>query len=200
MKPPIRTPETLFMCVYIYGYVYIYPRGSIYSTIMELGPERPSILWLWGPNSIMVVYMEPLGYIHIPYNAKGVDNDHHQYPPTWNLGNREQQPAYWDFKCFKSWAFGSLTPSYYRILSAYAYMVVCMWVLYARMHGCAGAPLHTVSLPVCQHACMHACMYVCIYACMHIRKRVRVGATPPYVYFVCAYLVYMCEAWGGIDG
>ena len=38
------------------------PRGSIYSTIMELGPQRPSILWLWGPNSIMVVYMEPLGF------------------------------------------------------------------------------------------------------------------------------------------
>ena len=28
---------------------------------MELGIERPSLLWLWGPNSIMVVYMDPLG-------------------------------------------------------------------------------------------------------------------------------------------
>ena len=28
---------------------------------MELGPKRPSLLWFWGPNSIMVVYMDPLG-------------------------------------------------------------------------------------------------------------------------------------------
>ena len=37
------------------------PRGSIYTTIMELVPKRPSPLWFWGPNSIMVVYMDPLG-------------------------------------------------------------------------------------------------------------------------------------------
>ena len=37
------------------------PRGSIYTTIMELGPIRPSPLWFWGPNSIIVVYMDPLG-------------------------------------------------------------------------------------------------------------------------------------------
>ena len=42
---------------------FAYPRGSIYTTIMELGIERPSLLWLWGPNSIMVVYMDPLGTI-----------------------------------------------------------------------------------------------------------------------------------------
>ena len=36
-------------------------RGSIYSTIMELGPKNHSGDGLWGPNSIMVVYMEPLG-------------------------------------------------------------------------------------------------------------------------------------------
>ena len=29
---------------------------------MELGTERPSLLWLWGPNSMMVVYMDPLGF------------------------------------------------------------------------------------------------------------------------------------------
>ena len=34
------------------------PRGSIYTTIMELGPKRPSPLWFWGPNSIIVVYMD----------------------------------------------------------------------------------------------------------------------------------------------
>ena len=28
---------------------------------MELVPKRPSVLWLWGPNSIMVVFMDPLG-------------------------------------------------------------------------------------------------------------------------------------------
>ena len=28
---------------------------------MELGPKRPSPLWFWGPNSILVVYMDPLG-------------------------------------------------------------------------------------------------------------------------------------------
>ena len=37
------------------------PRGSIYTTIMELAPKRPSPLWFWGPNSIIVVYMDPLG-------------------------------------------------------------------------------------------------------------------------------------------
>ena len=39
----------------------IYPRGSIYTTIMELGSKRPSPLWFSGPNSIIVVYMDPLG-------------------------------------------------------------------------------------------------------------------------------------------
>ena len=37
------------------------PRGSIYTTIMELAPKRPSPLWFWGPNSIIGVYMDPLG-------------------------------------------------------------------------------------------------------------------------------------------
>ena len=37
-----------------------YPEG-IYTTIMELGPKRPSPLWVLGPNSIVVVYMYPLG-------------------------------------------------------------------------------------------------------------------------------------------
>ena len=44
------------------------PRGSIHTTIMELGTERPSLLRFWGPNSIMVAYMDPLGplgYIYI---------------------------------------------------------------------------------------------------------------------------------------
>ena len=28
---------------------------------MELAPKRPSPLWFWEPNSIIVVYMDPLG-------------------------------------------------------------------------------------------------------------------------------------------
>ena len=37
--------------------------GIIYTTITmtELGPKRPSPLWFLGPNSIIVVYMDPLG-------------------------------------------------------------------------------------------------------------------------------------------
>ena len=29
--------------------------------MMESGPKRPSPLRFWGPNSIIVVYMDPLG-------------------------------------------------------------------------------------------------------------------------------------------
>ena len=38
------------------------PRGFIYTTSMELGTEseRPSLLWFWGPSSIMVVHVDPL--------------------------------------------------------------------------------------------------------------------------------------------
>ena len=39
------------------------PRGSIYTTIMELGPKRPSLLWFWWPNSIMGVYLDPLCFV-----------------------------------------------------------------------------------------------------------------------------------------
>ena len=39
----------------------LWARGSIYTTIMELAPKRPSPLWFWGPNSIIIVYMDPLG-------------------------------------------------------------------------------------------------------------------------------------------
>ena len=37
------------------------PRGSMYTTIMELDPQNHSGDGLSGPNSIMVVYMDPLG-------------------------------------------------------------------------------------------------------------------------------------------
>ena len=39
------------------------PRGSIYTTIMELGPQNQNGHGLLGANSIIVVYMEPLGVI-----------------------------------------------------------------------------------------------------------------------------------------
>ena len=48
------------------------PRGSIYTTIMELGPKRPSLLWFWDPNSIIGVYMDPLGLLEFfPLKASG---------------------------------------------------------------------------------------------------------------------------------
>ena len=37
------------------------PRGSIYDTIMELGHQNHNQDGLLGPNSIIVVYMYPLG-------------------------------------------------------------------------------------------------------------------------------------------
>ena len=41
----------------------ILPRGSIHTTIMELGPQNHNGDGLLGPNSIIVVYMDPLGYL-----------------------------------------------------------------------------------------------------------------------------------------
>ena len=38
----------------------LWGRGSIYTTIMALGPRRPSPLWFWGTNSIITGYMDPL--------------------------------------------------------------------------------------------------------------------------------------------
>ena len=38
-----------------------YPRGSIYTTIMEFGPQNHNGDGLLGANSIIVVYMDPLG-------------------------------------------------------------------------------------------------------------------------------------------
>ena len=41
----------------------INPGGSIYTTIMELDPKNHNGDGLLGPNSIMVVYIHPLGMI-----------------------------------------------------------------------------------------------------------------------------------------
>ena len=38
----------------------------MYRTIKELGPKTPDKHGLSGPNSIMVVYMEPLGTWALP--------------------------------------------------------------------------------------------------------------------------------------
>ena len=48
-----------------FGFRDIIPRGSIYTTIMELGPQNHSGDGLLGPNSIIVVYVDPLGLIAI---------------------------------------------------------------------------------------------------------------------------------------
>ena len=39
--------------------------------IMELRTKRPSLLWIWGPNSIMVVYMDPKPYGTLKGTLKG---------------------------------------------------------------------------------------------------------------------------------
>ena len=44
---------------------FTYPRGSIYTTIMELGPQNQNRDGLLGANSIMAVYMDPLGIVSI---------------------------------------------------------------------------------------------------------------------------------------
>ena len=52
------------------------PRGSIYTAIMELGPKRPSPLWFLGPNSIIVVYVDPLGWQELdPYIPSRIHPD-----------------------------------------------------------------------------------------------------------------------------
>ena len=55
-----------------FSFIMSWPRVSIYTTIMESGPERPCLLWFWGPkyNSITVVHMDPLTDLslnHKPY-------------------------------------------------------------------------------------------------------------------------------------
>ena len=47
-----------------------YPRGSIYTTIMELGPQHHNRDGLLVPNSIMVAYMDPLGIFYAALNLQ----------------------------------------------------------------------------------------------------------------------------------
>ena len=47
--------------VWVLVSVHCVPRGSIYTPIMELGSQNHCRDCLWGPDSILVVYMDPLG-------------------------------------------------------------------------------------------------------------------------------------------
>ena len=59
---PLRTKGGQEVLGQVQGLVNLLePRGSIYTTIMELGPKNHNGDGLLGPNSIMVVYMDPLG-------------------------------------------------------------------------------------------------------------------------------------------
>ena len=52
--------EYQFAELHIVSYVHVH-RGSIYTTYGIRPPKKPSLFWFWGPNSIMVVHMDPLG-------------------------------------------------------------------------------------------------------------------------------------------
>ena len=53
-------PASMFMFLRL---AMLFPRGSIYTTIMELGPQIHNGDGLLGPNAIIVVYMDPLGFV-----------------------------------------------------------------------------------------------------------------------------------------
>ena len=48
-------------CIILRIPIYYLPRGSIYTTYGIRHQKKPSPLWFWGPNSIMVVYAGPSG-------------------------------------------------------------------------------------------------------------------------------------------
>ena len=56
-----------------------YSRGSIYTPIMELGSQNHSRDGLLGPNSILVVYMDPLG-IQAPILLSSLSPDLNRNP------------------------------------------------------------------------------------------------------------------------
>ena len=67
------------------------PRGSIYTTIMELGPKNHNGEGLLGPNSIIVVYMDPLGLdlLKIAAGAAQTRFFFNQTPQlSWSVGAR----------------------------------------------------------------------------------------------------------------
>ena len=44
-------------------YCFTKPRGSTDTTIKELGPKYHTVEGIMGPNSLMVVYVDPLGQV-----------------------------------------------------------------------------------------------------------------------------------------
>ena len=62
-RVPLRAPLRVPLRVLTIGFWGLEGLGSICTTIMELGTERPSLLWFGGADSIMVVYMGPLGTV-----------------------------------------------------------------------------------------------------------------------------------------
>ena len=62
---------------------YLIPGGSIYTTIMEFDPQNHSKDGLLGPNSIMLVYMDPLGVFYgIPCPGLGSAAGLSRRPPN----------------------------------------------------------------------------------------------------------------------
>ena len=57
---PALLLSPLWLLVAVLSWGTSYPEG--HTTIVELGPKRPSPLWFLEPNSTIVVYMDPLGH------------------------------------------------------------------------------------------------------------------------------------------
>ena len=51
--------ESFPRALYLWSFENATPRGYIYTTIMESGPQNHNGDGLLGPNSIIVVYMDP---------------------------------------------------------------------------------------------------------------------------------------------
>ena len=49
------------------------PRGSTYTTIRELGPKIPYYRRNYGPNPLMVIYVDPLGMGSL-FRGRGLGN------------------------------------------------------------------------------------------------------------------------------
>ena len=67
-----ETERSSTLLQYDKRFQHILPMGSIYTTIMKLGPERPSLLQLFAANEFpstqyliyMYIYMHPLGQLY----------------------------------------------------------------------------------------------------------------------------------------
>ena len=69
-----REPEQRKNYVASFGTLYRgqngIPGGSRYTTFKELGPKYHTIEGIMGPNSLMAVYVNPLGYIWRTFRAR----------------------------------------------------------------------------------------------------------------------------------